>query len=55
MFDLPRAEQWYSHEPEGATENKNIKVLWGFSINADYEIGTEDQILSSPLKQKKNP
>ena len=37
-YDLPRAEQWYNHKPEGVTENESIKVLWDFNINTDYEI-----------------
>ena len=37
-YDLPRAEQWYNHKPEGVTESESIKVLWDFNINTDYEI-----------------
>ena len=37
-YDLPRAEQWYNHKPEGVTENESIKVLWDFNIITDYEI-----------------
>ena len=31
-------DKWYEHEPEGALENKDYKILWDFSIQTDHVI-----------------
>ena len=30
------ARLWYEHEPEGAVENENFKILWDFMIQFDH-------------------
>ena len=52
-YDLPRAEQWYNHEPEGVTENESIKVSWDFNINMDYEIAHRRPDIVVELKSEK--
>ena len=32
---LEHSEKWYEHAPEGAVENKEIKVLWDINIQCD--------------------
>ena len=31
-------EKWYEHEPEGAIENENVKILWDINIQCDNVI-----------------
>ena len=52
-YDLPRAEQWHNHKPEGVTENESIKVLRYFYINADYEIEHSRPNIVVELKSEK--
>ena len=52
-YDLPRAEQWYNHKPEGVTENESIEVLWDFNINTDYEIEHRRPDIVVELKSEK--
>ena len=33
-----RTRFWYEHEPESVVENKNVKVLWDFTIQCDHMI-----------------
>ena len=35
-----RSEKWYEHAPEGAVENKEVKILWDVKIQCDTEIKT---------------
>ena len=32
---LEHSEKWYEHDPEGAVENEEIKVLWDINIQRD--------------------
>ena len=52
-YDLPRAEQWYNHKPEGVTENESVKVLWDFNVNTDNEIEHRRPDIVVELKSEK--
>ena len=37
-YNLKRSEKWYEHTPEGAVENKEVKILWDVLIQCGREI-----------------
>ena len=38
-YNLEREQKWYEHEPEGVTENDEVKILWDINIQCDRVIG----------------
>ena len=37
-FEIETTEKWYEHKPEPVIENKNVTILWDFSIHTDRTI-----------------
>ena len=35
---MPCSYKWYAHQPQPVTENKNVKLLWDYSIRTDRVI-----------------
>ena len=37
-YGFSTAERWYEHKPEKVLESREVKILWGFSVQTDHEI-----------------
>ena len=35
---LERASSWYEQKPEVVVESENVKILWDFTVQCDWEI-----------------
>ena len=48
------AKFWYEHEPESVVENKNLKILWDFTIQCDHMIETRrlDIVVVDKIKKE---
>ena len=43
---LPAVDKWYEHEPGRVLEIEKAKLLWGFSMQTDYEIQEGQRLFS---------
>ena len=39
---IPVATKWQEHQPEGVMQNETCKVIWDFTIQADYVLTTKE-------------
>ena len=52
-YNLEITQQWWKHKPEPVTENRDVKILWDFSIRTDCKIQANKPDLVVVDKAKK--